>query len=339
MNQSFRLRFRFRAAILFAMVITSVPAQGAPKTWIDRTQAEFGRVSRGDTVTEQFRLKNLGDEVLRIERADVSMPGMNIKVKQTIEPGEETPLTVSWDTTNHAQAVEGHVVLHLNDPKIRKITLALTGTVFGPIDVLPYPVVYLSTYAGEIRSRVLTIVNNQPEPLVINRVELRGDAFTAKIETKQKGQRYELIVSAKPDLPIGKYQQTLTLHTNSATRPKLGVPVNVLVKPDVYVTPDAVEFGAVRLGDLTDPQRAEFLSQTLTLTRKSGSMSITEVTSDLSQLVIVQDPSSNGVAFRFDVRLDPDMAAVGPLAGNIVIHTTDRANPRITIPVSGHVGH
>ena len=324
-------------AIGLLLTVLTAAAYGDPKVWIDRQSAEFGRVERGTTVSEIFLVRNLGDETLVFDDAQVSMPGMTIQVRQALEPGEEAELVVKWDTSNISQQVDGAVRLKLNDPARSRIFLSLSGTVFRPVDVLPYPLVMLSSFKGEQTTRVLEIVNNQESPLLISRLEPQGDAFVAEVVPVEEGQRYELLVTVKESTPVGRYEQFLVVHTNSSKRPKLGVQVRILVKPEVYAAPDSVEFGELSLTALKKEGLAELLSQTLTLHRKSGTMSITSVTSDVSGLAIKVTPEGPAEVIRVDVRLDPKQVQAGPLDGNILIETDDENFPSLEIPVSGFV--
>ena len=324
-------------AIGLLLTVLTVAAYGAPKVWIDRQSAEFGRVERGTTVSEIFLVRNLGDETLVFEDAQVSMPGMTIQVRQALEPGEEAKLVINWDTSNISQQVEGAVRIKLNDPARSKIFLSLSGTVFRPVDVLPYPLVMLSSFEGEQTTRVLELVNNQESPLLISRLEPQGDAFVAEVVPVQEGQRYELRVTVKESTPVGRYEQFLVVHTNSTKRPKLGVQVRILVKPEVHVAPDSVEFGKLSLTALKTEGLAELLSQTLTLHRKSGTMSITSVSSNISGLAIEVTPEGPAEVIRVDVHLDPKQVQAGPLDGNILIETDDENFPALEIPVSGIV--
>jgi hypothetical protein len=310
---------------------------GAPKVWIDRQSTEFGRVARGTIVSESFLIKNLGDETLAFKDAQVSMPGMTIQVKQALEPGEEAQLVVKWDTSNISQQVEGAVRLKLNDPARSSIVLSLSGTVFRPVDVLPYPLVMLSSFEGEQTTRSLEVLNNQESPLHISRLEPQGDAFVAEVVPVEDGQRYELRFSVKESTPVGRYEEFLVVHTNSSKRPKLGVQVRILVKPEVYAAPGSVEFGQLSLVALQNEELAEFLSQTLTLHRKSGTMSITSVASDVSGLAIKVTPEGPAEIIRIDVRLDPKQVQAGPLEGKIRLETDDENYPSLEIPVSGFV--
>lgn len=327
------------AILAFGLLFTvfTAAAFGAPKVWVDRQSAEFGRVERGTTVSEIFLVRNLGDETLVFEDAQVSMPGMTIQVRQALEPGEEAQLIVKWDTSNISQQAEGAVRFKLNDPARSSIVLSLSGTVFRPVDVLPYPLVMLSSFEGEHATRVLEILNNQETPLHISRLEPQGDAFMAEVVPVEEGQRYELRVTVKESTPVGRYEQFLEVHTNSPKRPKIGVQVRILVKPEVYLAPDSVEFGQLSLAALKKEGLAALSSQTLTVHRKSGTMSITSVTSDVSGLDIDVTPEGPADVIRIDVRLDPNQVQVGSLDGIIQFDTDDEHFPSLEIPVSGFV--
>jgi hypothetical protein len=236
-----------------------------------------------------------------------------------------------------SQQVEGAVRLKLNDPTQSRIFLSLSGTVFRLIDVLPYPLAMLSAFEGERTTRGLEIVNNQESPLIISHLEPRGDAFVAEVVPVEEGQRYELHVTVKESTLVGRYEQFLVVHTNSSKRPKLGVQVRILVKPEVYAAPNSVEFGQLSLTALKKEGLAELSTQTLTLHRKSGTMSITSVTSDVSGLAIKVTPEGPAEVIRVDAHLDPKLVKAGPLDGKILIETDDENFPSLEIPVSGIV--
>ena len=60
---------------------------------------DFGEISYGDVAEYTFTLKNLGDEDLEIKRVATSCACTTVKVtEETIAPGEETELQVTYDT-------------------------------------------------------------------------------------------------------------------------------------------------------------------------------------------------------------------------------------------------
>lgn len=321
-------------AIGLLLIFFTTEVLGAPKMWVERQSANFGRVARGTTVSESFLIRNLGDETLVIEDAQVSMPGMAIQVRQSLEPAEEAELVVKWDTSNISQQVEGAVRLKLNDPVQPRILLSLSGTVFSPVDVLPYPLVMLSSFEGEQATRTLEILNNQESPLHIYRLEPQGDAFIAEVVPIEEGQRYELHVTVKESTPVGRYEQFLVVHTNSPKRPKLGIQVRILVKPDVYVNVDAVNFGQVGMTSLrSNATELEMLTQSIIISRRDGVMSITGFESEIPFLTFSATPSQPSQRVRIDLGLDPDGLTPGFFSGSIKVRTNVRKHSELEIPV------
>lgn len=324
-----------------AFVLCAFPAiaqtKPAPRLWVDRLEADFGRVKRGETARVSFKLENRGNADLKIDGAAVSLPGMSVRVKQHIAPGESDDLDVLWDTSQFHQEVEGQVQVNLNDPKVRQLNLTIVGTVFGTIDVLPYPIVFLSTFAGEEESRELQIVNNQDIPLEILGIESNGNSFKAEINAIEDSQRYGLKVSNKVEVPAGEYRDFLTILTDSPERPRIGIQVNVLIKPDIYLSQPTLNFGEIQFRDIKHPENRNFLTQTVIIQRRTGQMKIKDISSDLDIMMYAVEPSGLSNTFRLDFNLDPNKVVAGRIKGTISIATDDVAFPLIEVPVSGSI--
>jgi len=321
--------------LLFVGALETVKAE--PRVWIDRTEADFGRVKRGESVREIFRIENHGDEDLHISDAQVSMPGITIRVQKTLAKGEHTDLQILWDTSAFQQSVEATVRLTLDDPLAPSLNLIVKGIVYGAVDVIPYPLAFLSIFSGETKSRELEIVNNQEQPLRILRLEQKGESFQATINPIQDGQRYTLKISARANANIGKHHEFLILHTDSPERPRIGIQVNVLVKPEVYLTPDSIDFGPVRLMDIQNPSTRNFLTQTLVIQRHRNKMNISDISSDIDILIYGSDPPGPSSVFRVDIKLDPNKVHLGKFTGSIIIATDDPDHPTLEVPVYGEI--
>ncbi len=256
-------------------------ANATPKATLDTQEQNFGRVLQGQVVSQTFRLRNDGDSVLRIEQARFSMPGMSIRTQQEIPAGTATDITIQWDTRGFNREVKGQTLLTLNDPARPQLLLTTSGEVQAPIEIVPRPALYLSQYKGEAGGGSLEILNHQQRPLQITRLEPRGSHFRANLETLEAGQHYRIRVEVPADTPIGRYRESLLLHTDDPQRPRLGVEVNVLVKNDVHASPETVEFGQLSLKRLQHQAGIlELIRQTLSVSNRHGAMRITGLTTD-----------------------------------------------------------
>lgn len=182
----------------------SIPLFAAPRVSVGETSYDFGIINQGQLVTSSFSVGSIGTEPLLIERIEFSMPGMNARVKQHIEPQEKTQINVTWDTSRFRREIMGQATLYLNDPAMPQIILSLSGTVIPDIEFLPRPAFYFSQFTGENHSQSITLKNNQDHPL-------------------------ELTVSVKPDAPAGRFRDSLVIKTNDPEHPNLVIAVTGII--------------------------------------------------------------------------------------------------------------
>jgi hypothetical protein len=113
--------------------------------------------------------------------------------------------------------------------------------------------------------------------------------------------------------------------------------VNVLIKPDVFVNPEAVDFGQVDMGAINkNPSLLRLLIQTFVVQAREGEIEIKSITSDLAYLDIKKSPQGKANTFRIDVSLPP-LVHPGPISGSIRIATSHPKFPEIAIPVRGEI--
>ena len=327
-----------RPTAFAALLLCSSTLSAAPQAVFDTLRQNFGRVDEGTLVSQTFQLRNTGDSPLRIEQAKFSMPGMRIRVRQEIAPGESAEVKVEWDTRGFSQEVEGQTLLVLNDPKLKRVILSSSGEVRAPIDILPRPALYLSQYRDEPASGSLEIRNNREQPLKIERLEPKGDHFQASLETLEDGKRYRLVVKGTDKAELGRHHEAVVLHTDDPAHPRLHIEVNTLVKADVHVSQESVDFGRLSLAELQrQPDKLELLRQTLIVSNRRGDMRITGLQSGVEGLQLSPAPETAAQAFKIDVGLDLTHLKPGPLAGKIELRTDNPAMASLSIPVSGEI--
>lgn len=320
------------------LLLCSSALSAAPQAVFDTLEQDFGRVEQGTVVSQTFPLRNAGDSPLLLEQARFSVPGMRLRARQAIAPGETAEIKVEWDTRGYQRAVEGQTLLLLNDPQLPRVILTSRGEVQAPLEILPRPALYLSQYRGEPASGSLEVRNNRATPLKIERIEPRGGHFQARVETLEDGKRYRLVVTGAEDAGAGRYAEALVLHTSDPAHPRLHIEVNTLVKADVHVSQDSVDFGRLSLTELQrHPDRLELLRQTLIVRNRAGAMRITGLQSEVEGLHLSPLPEAAAQAFKIDVGLDPAHLAPGPLTGTIELRTDNPAMASLSIPVSGEI--
>jgi hypothetical protein len=69
------------------------------------------------------------------------------------------------------------------------------------------------------------------------------------------------------------------LHTDHSTFPRLRLPVNVLIKTDLYASPSILDFGMIRLEQLK--KNPELFTEIVAIRKRDGDFRITSIESDL----------------------------------------------------------
>ena len=130
------------------------------------------------------------------------------------------------------------------------------------------------------------------------------------------------------------------VYTDDPKMTRLMVPVNVLVKPDVYANPETVDFGRVSMTELANnPSVLDLVTQSFIVRKRAGSFSIVSVTSDVPFVTTRRSPPGKGSseAFRIDVSLAKDRLRPGPISGSIRIRTDDEQFRELIVPVRGEI--
>jgi hypothetical protein len=116
-------------AALIASVAAAQEAKG-PRIRVEPESFDFGKVRPRRTLRKEFRLLNLGDEALVIERISKSCGCTEATAEvSTLEPGGSTPLRVTMETRASAGPVENYVLIRSNDRSQPALQVLLRATV------------------------------------------------------------------------------------------------------------------------------------------------------------------------------------------------------------------
>jgi hypothetical protein len=116
-------------ALVLATTVLGEEARG-PRIRVEPESFDFGKVLPDRTLRKEFRLRNLGDEALVIERISKSC-GCTAAASEvsTLAPGESTPLRVTVETRTASGTVEHEVLVQSNDSKTPTLKIRLRATV------------------------------------------------------------------------------------------------------------------------------------------------------------------------------------------------------------------
>lgn len=300
---------------------------------------EFGRVRQGTIVRHQFTLPAGAVKDERISRVEVSQPGMKARFKPDVSAERSAVIRLEWDTAVLQGPVKGEAFVRWENATAPVVRLTLRGHVEPLIEVQPLPAAFFSVFQGESAERVLTLVNHDERPVTIRGIDTKSDHFNADIEVVEPGRRFDLHVRVPENAPVGRVMESLTVRTDHPERPEIVVPVNVLVKEDVYANPEEVDFGGIDRAALArTPAVLDLMKQVFLVKRRQGPFQLTSVSCDIPGVQVAYAPMEKESAiFKFEVGLEPSRLMPGPLVGMINIRTSDERFPEIAVPVRGVV--
>jgi len=322
--------------LLLAVAAFADEAEAPPQARLAATEYDFGEVRQGQTVVHDFVVRNLGKGVLRIERAELSRPNLTLRAPP-IGPGSEGRINLEMKTAESVGKVEAQALVFFNDPLLPKAVLTLRGRVRAPIELRPFGEVFLAAFKDEPVERVLTVVNNEAKPLAIKQIRSEGSHSIASLKTVEPGKVYSVSVRMIPGTPAGKYEETLVIEATSPEIKVLKIPVHLFVKPDLYATPDVVDFGKISLEQISRSAGIlDLLKETILVTSRRDQFSILSIVCDLPAVRVRQTPSGGpSRTFRIDVSINQDRLERGSLLGAITVKTGDPELPELRIPVRG----
>jgi hypothetical protein len=115
--------------LILATTVSSEEARG-PRIRVEPESFDFGKVLPRRTLRKEFRLRNLGDEPLVIERISKSCGCTEAATEvSTLDPGASTPLRVTVETRAASGPIEHEVLVRSNDPATPALEIRLRATV------------------------------------------------------------------------------------------------------------------------------------------------------------------------------------------------------------------
>jgi hypothetical protein len=317
---------RVCAALALALSTTALGADGgAPRVVADAPVYDFGTVEQGDVVEHVFRLRNTGAGALRVDHVKGTCAcTVGVATGEPILPGDEAWVTVRLDTTRLAGRTTKAVAVYTNDPASPTVGVTLTGEVLTDLVVTP-PVVYFGRVrrGGTTRREVTLVPGRRNGTAAAVTVDSPDPHVRASLAPADGGGQ-RLSVELDADMPLGHFDDELTLRTTSARRPTLAVPVIGTVEGDIAVLPAQVTFG-VSHGEAVEPRELAIRN------RGPRPIAVTRVTvpdAVTYDLATVQD----GVEYRLSLRLR-DGLPPGKIEGSVEIFTDHPQENRVVIPL------
>ncbi|MBU0533966.1 MAG: DUF1573 domain-containing protein [Candidatus Omnitrophica bacterium] len=308
---------------------------------------DFGLAKVGEKVDHTFKFRNDGNEEFIIDKASGSC-GCTAIAKLTekhIPPNGEGEIKVSFNTAGYAGFVSQKIYVHSNVPAIQ---LKIQGIVKTGLSVYPENINFGSIGQENQESRRINIAKIGDENLEITEVTSSSDYISTQITeipqyTPEKtldeyNKRFEVQVVIAPDIPIERFNETITIYTNDETLSEIKVPVvgKVINSTEIGVSefnmpilvfPPLFLFDSLKQGEIASRQIS-------IKTTSDNPWKIEKIENPLEEfLSIAITTKVEGKEYEIIASLKEN-APAGNIKDSIVIHTNSLDQPYIEIPIN-----
>jgi len=203
-----------------------VAARGPwPKLELAPTTIDFGVVYEGEQLNRKVTLKNAGTVPLLVRlgstRCDCELTGLP---EEAVAPGESVDLTIAWRPQPSSEMFIKSIDLLSNDPEARTTSISIEGKSLPLFVQYPkgdWPVELIrddqpTEYTGLIMSPAkedfeIVSIDTGEAPLTI---ETRPTSPETTIRLAQGRPGIELILSVRPEMPVGEFRYPVKVLTN-----------------------------------------------------------------------------------------------------------------------------
>lgn len=316
-----------------------------PRLTLTEPIKDFGTVPKGQKLDWNFEIKNTGTSDLEIISAKPACGCTVADFDKVIKPGATGKLSAHVDTTNFAGPIAKSVTVETNDASAPSAQVTITAVVKPYVDAYPAGYVRYNLLQGDSEKQSLTIYSEDETPFEITKIEAPQDwikvtykkAEGADIVPKigRAGQaQYKLDVTVGgPDVQLGPIAEKIKIHTNSKYQPEMQVSISGVVRPTFRVEPQAINFGDVAPTDSAATRTIMLRSNDL---KTPENFVVTKAESGVAGVVANVKPTERKGEYEVTLQLGKD-SKPGALDGSILIHTSDKVKPVVTIPVKGTV--
>jgi hypothetical protein len=200
-------------------------AAAAPRTAVNETAFDFGKIFEDRALTHTFVIQNTGGAPLNIEDVDPDCACTVPSYDKTIPPGGQGAITLTIKPFSVLHQFKKETKVRLNDPERPMLNLTLTGVAEPFIEIQPSHIVRLRGSPGEDLRAQVRFVSHLPAPWKITEVRTTiPEQIEVSLKPEVPDKIYVLEVRNK-GRQSGPYAGLVELFTTSKERPRLIVRV------------------------------------------------------------------------------------------------------------------
>ncbi len=324
------------AGIAAAQSLPQVPGLNAappgpqPKVEVLNPLYDFGTKLEGTMVEHVFKIKNVGQGELIIRGMKTSCGcTAATPTKNHLSPGEQTDISVGFDT--HFQ--KGHqvrtITAYTNDPDTPQAVMTMQGIVKQQVAATPAQVAFGTVHKGTAATQEVTIddLTNQ-KGFKVGPATNSSPYIKVTQEPRKDGKPgATLKVDLLPTMPAGAFDDTIKVITD---RVPLNIDVFGTVTGDLSLDPAQVSFGIV--------PRGQDVVRILKLSNASNrDVKVLDISSSAPSVIASAEAVKPGKEYRITVTLRRGTPE-GQLRGQLAIKTDDPEQTTVDVPFYAIVG-
>lgn len=320
-------------------------AAKAPRLTLTEPIKDFGTVPKGEVLDWSFEIRNTGTSDLEIISARPACGCTVADYDKVIKPGETGKVTAHVDTAAFAGPIAKSVTLETNDASTPSAQITITAVVKPYVEAYPRGFVRYNLLQGDTKKETITLYSEDEKPFEIVSIEspqewikaeyrkAEGDSIVKGVGRDGQAQYLIDVTVGGDEAHIGPIAEKIKVVTTSARQPEYYISVSGVVRPSFRVEPNGVNFGEVAPTDSAATRTIIVRSNDLEAPEK---FVVTKAESGIAGVTAVVKPTTRKGEYEVTLQVGKD-AKAGILDGPVMIHTTDSANPVVTINVKGSV--
>ncbi|MFO0845290.1 MAG: DUF1573 domain-containing protein [Gemmataceae bacterium] len=305
-----------------------VAGSAGAATWadglFDELSKDFGSVPRGPAQKHNFRVVNKTKQAVNVSNVRVSCGCVTAfaSPKTFLQPGEETTIVTSMDTTRFTGAKSVTVYVQFDRPNFEEVRLWVQAN--GRNDFMLSP----DTFAlGQVKRGTtptstirVTFYGNRDAKIESAKGESNYiEPLVKEVHRLDTGEvAYDVTAKLRSDTPVGKWYTDVWLKTNIASMTQVRVPLTVEVESPLTITPSLLALGNVKKDEEAVRRIIVRGVQPFTIKEVKGSDAVVEVkpaSKEAREVHVLSVRTKSGKAGTLDrsLRVITDLKADGEI--------------------------
>ncbi len=222
-------------AVIAALGLAATPAfsAGWAQSMFSEGGCDFGAVPHGTLMSHHFRVKNNTGKTVTIGNVRVSCGCTTAQaLKNKLDAGEETAIYAQMDTGRFTGSRTVTIFVRFDEPQYEEVSLKVTGNSREDLAIAPDPLDLGKIKSGDEAAKSAKVILYTGSQDKVLEASSESNYIVPTVKEVKRGDgsvEYQVDVKVSKDIPAGRWYTTISLKTNSASMPRISLPLTVEV--------------------------------------------------------------------------------------------------------------